>query len=119
MWVLPWVSSPPIPARPGWGHGGRSQEVSDGVSREVFRKHLPKVGITVGTHSQLSVCLSSCCHAQLLQVHTSWQCSPLVHRIGRPMLREDSDLLKVIQSVNHISGTGLQSVSLGSMLSPL
>lgn len=34
------------------------------------------------------------------------------------MLREDSDLLKVIQSVNHIFGTGLQSVSLGSMLSP-
>lgn len=28
-----------------------------GVSQEVFRKHLPKVGITVGTYSQLYVCL--------------------------------------------------------------
>lgn len=33
--------------------------------------------------------------------------------------REDSDSLKVIQSVNHMSGTGLQSVSLGSVRSPL
>lgn len=32
--------------------------------------------------------------------------------------REDSDLLKVAQSVNPMSGTGLQSVSLGSVLPP-
>lgn len=58
VWVLPWV--PPI-ARVGtrWQKPGSYPCcLIRGVSQEIFRKHLPKAGITVGTHSQLSVCLS-------------------------------------------------------------
>lgn len=123
VWVLPWV---PPTARVGtrWQKPGSYPCcLIRGVSQEIFRKHLPKAGITVGTHSQLSVCLSVCrlpavTHGRSRSTRPG-SAVPLVHHIGRLMLREDSDLPKVVRSVNHISGTGLQSVSLGSVLSPL